>query len=82
MPKQPQDSAEHGEWTRVRDSLKTRWVASVVAFWISVAVLLVVFLLHNELNLILVSISLGLMIIGLWLKTLYQLHIRRQPRRH
>lgn len=67
------------EWIRVRDSLKTRWVASVLAFWVSAGVLAAVYLLHTELNLILVSICLGLLIVGVWLKARYQLHSRNPP---
>ena len=66
-------------WDRARKTLKTQWVASVMAFWVSAAVLGVVFLLEGKLNLILVSIVLGMLIIGMWLKTRYQLHLRKEP---
>ena len=75
------DSAPEAEpeWSSVRDSLKTRWVASVIAFWVSAAVLVVVSVIENQLNLILVSICLGLLVVGVWLKTRYQLHLRKGP---
>jgi hypothetical protein len=66
-------------WTRTRDSLKIKWVAAVIAFWVSAAILGVVFFLQGKLNLILTSVSLGMLIIGMWLKTRYQLHLRNDP---
>jgi uncharacterized OB-fold protein len=66
-------------WERARKTLKTQWVASVIAFWVSAAVLGVVFTIENKLNLILVSIVLGMLVIGMWLKTRYQLHLRKEP---
>ena len=68
-------------WDRARKSLKTQWVASVIAFWVSAAVLGVVFVIQDKLNLILVSIVLGMLLIGVWLKTRYQLHVRKEPGR-
>ena len=68
-------------WERARKTLKTQWVASVIAFWVSAAVLGVVFTIENKLNLILVSIVLGMLLIGVWLKTRYQLHLRKEPPR-
>jgi hypothetical protein len=70
---------EKSEWVRVRDSLKLKWVASVLAFWVSVSVLVVVMLLDNRIDLILTSISLAMLIIGIWLKTRYRLHLRSDP---
>ena len=67
------------EWAKERDSLKTRWVVSVVAFWVSVAILLVVLFVKGEMNLILASIVSGLMMLGVWLKAKYQRHLRKQP---
>lgn len=70
------------DWVRARDSLKTKWVASVLAFWVSVAVLGVVFVMDGKLNLILASIALGMLVVGMWLKTGYQRHLRKEPGRH
>ena len=67
------------EWAALRDSLKMRWVAAVMAFWVSVAVLAVVSFLDGQLSLVLVSICLGLLVVGVWLKTRYQLHLRKGP---
>lgn len=74
-------AAQHADWSLARDSIKTRWVASVIAFWVSAAILVVVSLIEGRLNLILVSVCLGLLLIGVWLKTRYQLHLRREPGR-
>lgn len=69
------------EWARDRDRLKSQWVASVVAFWVSAAVLILVYLIDGKLNLILTSIVLGMLVLGLWLKTRYQVHLRKDPGR-
>ena len=68
-------------WDRVRNTKKKLWVISAVGFWISVGVTLVIFFIQNRLDLILVSIVLGLMCIGVWLKTQYQFHLRKEPPR-
>ena len=73
---------ESAEWARARDGLKTKWVASVMAFWVSAAVLLLMFVIKGSLSLILLSIVLGMLIIGVWLKTRYQMHLRKDPGRH
>ena len=70
------------QWSKDRDSLKTRWVASVLGFWVSVAVLIVVYFIKGELELVLVSICLGLLVVGVWLKTRYQAHLRSDPGGH
>lgn len=70
------------KWSKAGSALKTKWVASVVAFWVSMAVMLIVYFVEKKLNLILASIVLGMMLIGVWLKTRYQLHQRAEPKRH
>lgn len=70
---------ETTRWANVRDSLKTRWVAAVIAFWVSAAVLAVVSFAQGRLNLVLVAICLGLLIVGMWLKIRYQVHLRKEP---
>ena len=70
------------DWVRTRDGLKTKWVASVIAFWVSASILAVILLVEGKLNLILTSITLGMLVIGVWLKTRYQLHLRKDPERH
>lgn len=62
------DADVSADWTRARNSLKTRWVAAVMAFWVSVAVLAIVFFIDGRLDPILVSIALGLLVVGIWLK--------------
>ena len=62
-------SAESG------DTSRKLWVVAVLAFWISAGVTLAVMLTTGKLNLnlILVSITLGMMVLGVWLKAQYQL---------
>lgn len=67
------------KWARIRDSLKTRWVVAVFAFWITAAIMAAVYILDSKLNLILLSIALGTMIIGIWLKARFQLHQNKEP---
>lgn len=74
--------AADAEWSTLRNSLKMRWVAAVMAFWVSAAVLVVVSFVDGQLNLILVSICLGLLMVGMWLKARYQLHLRKGPGGH
>ena len=70
------------EWVRERGSLKTKWVISVMAFWVSASVLAVIYFLKGGLDMILMSISLGMLIIGVYLKARYQAHLRKEPPRH
>ena len=74
------DADVSADWTRARNSLKTRWVAAVMAFWVSVAVLAIVFFIDGRLDPILVSIALGLLVVGIWLKIRYRTHLRRDPK--
>jgi hypothetical protein len=67
-------------WARRRDTLKTQWVVAVLAFWITVAITALVFWLKGELHFILLSVALGTLALGLWLKTRFQLHLRQRPR--
>lgn len=70
---------ETERWTSTRDSLKMRWVAAVIAFWVSAGVLAVVSSMEGRLNLVLVAVCTGLLVLGVWLKTRYQLHLRKPP---
>ena len=74
--------AGDAEWSLAGDSLKKRWVVSVMAFWVSAIVLVVVSFTEGELNLLLVSICLGLLFLGVWLKARYRLHQRKGPGGH
>ena len=69
----------HKTWSSERDRLKFFWVLATVAFWVTVIVQALVYLLKDELNPILISIAGGMMILGLWFKTRFQLHMRKQP---
>jgi len=56
------------------DTSRKLWV---LAFWVSTGVTLAVMLTTGKLNLILVSITLGMMVLGVWLKAQYQLRQRK-----
>ncbi len=71
----------HAIWEKKKDRAKTLWVVAVLAFWISVAILGVVYYLEARLDLMLVSIALGLMVLGVWLKARYQVILRKEPER-
>jgi Flp pilus assembly protein TadB len=60
------------------DTGRKLWVVAVLAFWISTGITLTVLLITGKLNLILVSVTLGMMLLGVWLKVRYQLRRRRQ----
>ncbi len=77
--KELRDGSADGQWVKERDRAKTLWVVAVLAFWVSAIVMGVVYYLENRLDLILASVVLGLMVLGLWLKTRYQLIARKQP---
>ena len=66
-------------WARKRDLMKTQWVVAVVVFWITVAILAGVYFFTREAHFILLSIALGTMVLGVWLKARYQLHVRKEP---
>ena len=69
------------EWSKTGKTIKNQWIASVLTFWVSVVVLGVLFYIENRLNLIVLSIIFGMLILGVWLKTRYQLHQRKEPPR-
>ncbi len=69
----------HSEWVKQRDRAKLLWVVTTLAFWISLVILGVVFLIKGELNFVLISVVLGMLILGVWLKTRYQLMLRKEP---
>ncbi len=53
------------------------WVIAVLAFWVSAGITLAVLLITGKLNLILVIVTLGMMVLGTWLKARYQLQQRK-----
>ena len=53
------------------------WVIAVLAFWFCVAITLAVTLFTGKLDLVLVSITLGAMVLGVWLKARYQIQQRK-----
>jgi len=71
----------HALWEKKKNQAKTLWVVAVLAFWVNVAILGVVYYLKDKLDLILISIALGLMILGVWLKARYQVILRKEPAR-
>lgn len=78
-PRRPLQADTTADWSHNRDTARNLWVIAVFAFWITLAILVSVYFLRGELNLILVSIALGLMILGVWLKVRYQLIVRKGP---
>jgi len=71
----------HALWDKKQRQAKTLWVIAVLAFWVTVAVFGVVYFLEGRVDLLLISIALGLMILGVWLKARYQLIVRSEPER-
>jgi hypothetical protein len=59
------------------DTSRQLWVLAVLAFWVSAGVTRAVMLTIGKLDLILVSITLGMMVLGVWLKARYQLRQRK-----
>ena len=71
---------ESGGAQPVREELlhaRKLWIIAVLAFWISAAITLVAWLITGKLDLILLCITLGMMVLGVWLKARYQLGLRR-----
>ena len=66
-------------WEQQLKQAKNLWIFAVFGFYISVIVLGIVWFLHHELNLVLVSVIIGMMVLGVWLKTRYQLLVRKGP---
>jgi Flp pilus assembly protein TadB len=73
-------SATPTAWEQQRNNLKTMWVATVLLFWLSVAFQVAIYFVTGEINIILVSIILGMMILGIALKIRYQRHLRLEPK--
>lgn len=76
-----ESTPEQSDGPRAIVRLKTQWVAAVGAFWTSMLVLVAVFFLQDRVSLVLVSICLGLMILGIGLKIRYQRQLRKEPAR-
>ena len=80
MPAESHDKRSSVEaWEQQRNQLKTMWIASVALFWISSAIQVVIFVLRGEINLILVSVIVGMMMLGVGLKFRYQRYLRTKP---
>lgn len=69
------------QWSKTGKTKKNLWIAAVITFWISVLILGVLFTLQNRLSLVVLSIIFGTLFLGVWLKTRYQLHQRKEPDR-
>lgn len=67
------------EWTLQCKQAKNLWIFAVFGFYVSVIVAGIVYFLHHEVNLVLVMVILGMMVLGVWLKTRYQLLVRKGP---
>ena len=72
-------ATEEDDGSALSRSLKLRWVAAVMAFWVSAAVLAVVYFIQGRLSIVLMSICLGLLVVGIWLKASYQRQLRNGP---
>ncbi|MEW8690984.1 MAG: hypothetical protein AB2535_07835 [Candidatus Thiodiazotropha endolucinida] len=66
-------------WEKQRDSLKNRWVIVVVTFWVTALIAAAMYVVNKQLDFILTSIALGMMVLGVWLKSRYQQHLRQEP---
>lgn len=73
------EKEDHKTWSSERDRIRLFWVLATVAFFVTVIVQVLVYLFKDELNLILISIAGGMMVLGLWFKIRFQLHMRKQP---
>ncbi len=71
--------SEMAAWERECASLKTRWVLSVITFWITIGIQIIVYFLKGDINYILLSIIFGMMVLGVVLKARWQLHLKKQP---
>ena len=69
------------QWSKESKTRKTLWTASVIALWLSIAVQAVLYVIQNKLSLVVLSIIVGVLVLGVWLKTRYQLHQRKEPDR-
>ena len=67
------------DWEQQCKQAKNLWIFAVFGFYVSIIVAGIVWFLHHEVNLVLVSVILGMMILGVWLKTRYQLLVRKGP---
>ena len=66
-------------WERESDRLKKLWVIVVVFFWFSASFQVALYFLEGDLNFVLLSVISGMMILGVVLKSRYQLHLRNKP---
>lgn len=73
------DLPSQTEWEKRRDTAQKLWVIAVLGFWVSLGILILVYFLKGGIDLILLSICLGLMILGVWLKARFQLMLRKGP---
>jgi hypothetical protein len=72
-------SGEWQVWSKQRDSLKTRWVIVVAAFWVTGIISIAMYIINKQLDFILTSIVIGMMVLGVWLKSRYQIHLKHEP---
>ncbi len=66
-------------WERDEKKLKTLWVVTVLVFWFSAVFTGVMYYLDDgHLNFILLSITGGMMVLGVVLKFKYQRHLKNR----
>ncbi|MES9872577.1 MAG: hypothetical protein ABW146_05665 [Candidatus Sedimenticola sp. 6PFRAG7] len=63
--------------TKSNDTDRKLWVVATLAFWVSLAITIATLVVTGKINLVLASITLGTMILGIWLKARYQLKQRK-----
>jgi len=66
-------------WEKERNRLKNLWIVATLFFWFSLIFQIGLFILDGTLNLILLSVILGVMILGIVLKIRLGLHVRKHP---
>ena len=69
------------QWSKESKTRKTLWTASVITFWVSAIILGFLYVIQNKLSLVVLSIVVGMLILGVWLKARYQIHLRKEPDR-
>ncbi len=68
-------------WSKESQTRKMLWTGAVITFWVSIVILGILYVIQNKLSLVVLSIAAGMLFLGVWLKTRYQLHLRKEPDR-
>ncbi len=68
------------DWEKERERLKRLWVVAALFFWFSLFFQAGLFILDGTLNLIILSVIMGTMVLGIFLKFRLYLHVRKGPK--